>query len=278
MKKELYNVGNGVRVSESLPIKNIFPQESVDYLSLSYNGILALCIDVSYGISQVCRYVIQFTDLNNNRQLRVKLRDWSTIAFYDNMALLVSYDKPLREAVVESVFEKPTIDTFKVIEGTKDANPNTDVSLLHKKRILYYITKENKLFSFNVDTRENVEINVGRKVWSIGTLTGIDCGVKTVFHGFGKATFSLNNDNTVTRVSERHQLNLSTIFPSSSNPKNIKEAVFHHGREIFKGKNKVSTKHIIKFEWSTVIRVYRDVFITYDLYTNEWGLFRFIVT
>lgn len=62
----------------------------------------------------------------------------------------------LREVILENVFDSPTIEVFKEIEGTNDVNTYTDVSVLHETRELYYLTVYDKLFSSNLDTRTGV--------------------------------------------------------------------------------------------------------------------------
>ena len=79
------------------------------------------------------------------------------------------------------LFENPTLETFKAIEGTNLVSTRTDVSLLHKSRVLYYSSMYNKLYAFNVDTRVNAELCSGKNFEPIASLTGIDCGVRAVF-------------------------------------------------------------------------------------------------
>ena len=85
----------------------------------------------------------------------MKVEDNSFVGFYNSTTILLTCGKPLREAMVEDVSNNPDVKTFKEINGTNNVVPWTDVSLLHKRRMLYYSTFDDKLFSFNVDTREN---------------------------------------------------------------------------------------------------------------------------
>ena len=187
--------------------------------------------------------------------------------------------KPLRKATVKEVFENPSIETFRDTDEINDVTPYADVSLLHERRILYYPSYNNKLYSFNVDTRVNTEIDIGMYCSHIASLTGIDCGIKAVFwNSDDKCTYSLNNDNTVTKVSERQNEFLTTIFPSTSNPNNIQDAVFKYGHDIMKDGKKINTDGLIEFSYYSVIRVYKDVFLAYDKVTGSWVLFRMIVS
>ena len=268
MRKKLINVGEGVTMSESLKMdKGLLTGDDI-FASLSHKGILAIYAD--------CK-VIQFTDLNNGRQVKMKVENTTRTSFYDSIILLLTWRIPLREATVEEVFKSPRIETFKEIEGTDGVEPYTDVSLLHERRVLYYLTTNNELFSFNVDTRENTEIDVGRKVWSIASFTGIDCGVKTVFDGDGDCTYILNNDNTITEVDEKEDDCFTALFPSTSSPRNIKDAVFEYGDVLVKNGYYLKTSKLMRFDYChSVIRVYRDVFLAYDIITKSWVLLRIV--
>ena len=194
MRKEL-DVGEAVKMAEPLKVdKGLLTGWGV-HASLSHNGILAICANQN---------TVQFTDLNTSRQVNMKVESDSLVGFYDDMAILLTWNKPLREATVEEVFNNPTIETFKVIEGTNDVILWTDVSLLHVRRVLYYPTRDCKLFSFNVDTRMNAKIDLGMKVSYIASFTGIYCAVGAVFKGplSRSCTCILNSDNTITEVNE----------------------------------------------------------------------------
>ena len=142
--------------------------------------------------------------------------------------------------------------------------------------MLYYPTMDRKLFSFNVDTRENTEINIGMKVGTIASFTGIDCKVKAVFY-YNKCTYTLNNDNSVTEVSEKQDNYLTTLFPSTSSPSNIKDAVLKYDSNLIKGGNKINTNDLIEFQdYYSVVRIYKDIFLTFDTKTNSWVLVRIV--
>ena len=65
---------------------------------------------------------------------------------------------------MHTVFNNPSIGIFKRIRGTSNVFPFTDVSLLHERRIVYYYTTDLKLFTFNVDTKKNTEIDIIKSV------------------------------------------------------------------------------------------------------------------
>lgn len=269
MRQRIINLGQGVKISEPIKVKRTLATRNYIYASLSHNGILAICAN---------KKIIQFTDLNNDLQVEVGIECDTLVAFYDEMALLLTEGSPLREATVISVFENPRIAIFRIIEGTSDAYPFTDVSLLNERRELFYRTRDCKLFSFNVDTRENTEVDVGKWVLSIAFSTGINSGVKAVFwSNSDMCTYALNNDNTLTKVDGRQYHTIIGIFPLASNPNNITDAVFKYGCPLMKNGKKIALKRLIGFDsLYSIVRVFRDVFLAYDKITKSWVVFRLI--
>ena len=267
--QSLIDVGQGVAMSEPLKVeKGLMTGDNI-YASLSHQGILAVCNNGP----------VQFIDLNTNREEYLAFGLYTLVGFYDSMILLLGYGDHPREAVVKRVFENARIETFQMIEGIGVVYPFTDVSLLHERRVLYYRRRDDKLFSFNVDTRMNVEIDVGRGIWSMPSFTGISCDVRVVFKDYDDScTYTLNNDNTITKVNENHDYPLTTLFSSMSDPKNIKNAMFKYGYDIVKSGNKIDTSELIGFgRFYSVIRIYRDIFLAYDTKTESWIIFRLIV-
>ena len=160
---------------------------------------------------------------------------------------------------------------------------HTQISPCCERRILYYNTTDHRLFAFNVDTRTNTENNVGGKFWGIASLTGIDCGVKAVFYCYDGCTYTLNMDDTVTKVGEGQNGSLKALFPSISNPKSVKDGVFmyydYHGDRSYlvKDGKKIDVSPLIKSTDDSTIRVYKDIFLTYDKNTESWVLVRILV-
>ena len=271
MEKKLVDVGEGMRISEPVKVDKGLKTGGGIYASPSHQGILAI-----YAYKD--NYSVQFTNLNTNRQVEIEVETDSIIGFYDDNVLLLTLGKPLREATVEEVFDNPTVEIFKEIKGTGNVYPWTDVSLLHERRVLYYATTNCELFAFNVDTRTNTRINVGRSVRCIAPLTGIDCGVKAVFQAdFGYCIYTLNMDNKVTLVDESLYGDLTVLLPSTSNPRSVNDAVFVHFIHFVKDEKEIDTSHLITFSENSIVRVYRDVFLTYDNKTESWFLVRVVV-
>ena len=269
MNQKIVDVGEGVKMSEPLKVERELLTGGCIYSSLSHNGILAICVNDN---------TLQFTDLNNDRQVGMDIDNYTVVGFYDSNILLLTYQMPLREATVENVFDNPNIKTFKEIEGTKDVDPYTDVSLLNERRILYYRIANGDLFSFNTDTKENTRIAIGNRIWTIASLTGIDCNVKAVFRDDGdRCIYTLNIDNTITKVDGDHYYDITALFPLSSDPKNINDAVFKYTQNLIKDGNYIDTRHLIEFDGNySVIRVYKDIFLAYDKNIKSWVLLRII--
>ena len=270
MEKELVDVGGGIKVSEPVKVERKLRSEGGAFsASLSHRGILAI---YSYDSNNE----VQFTDLNSNRQAELEVENDTSVAFYDNKMILLTDYMPLREAVVEDVFRYCDLSQFGEMGEVNMVDCNADVSLLNATRVLYYPTKDHKLFSFNVDTRENREI--GKKVGTCASLTGVDCGVRVVFMDYyDNITYSLNTDNSVDGL-ERQSSLLTTVLPSGSNPANIRRAALRYCNYLMYRGRKVEFKIPFRFEsFHSVIRIYRDIFLLYDCNTSSWVLTRIII-
>lgn len=259
-------------MTEPLKVERKLAAGNGVFASLSHQGILAICVKISRSI-----YIIQFTNLNDGRQVEIKSRTNFVVAFYDNMILLLAFWDFFREATVESVFDNPTIKTFKVMGESDGVFPWTDVSLLNVRRVLYYVINF-ELFSFNVDTRENTKIVSGMQIDRTASLSGINCGVKAVFSDIGNGcTYTLNMDNSITELDKILSYGITTLFPSTSNPKNIKHAAFKCRWDFTKDGNKINTGNLITFQENySVIRIYRDIFLVFDEKTWSWVILRIV--
>ena len=84
--------------------------------------------------------------------------------------------------------------------------------------------------------------------------------------------------NTITSIGEKQDNWLKIVFPSASNPRNIRDAMFMNDAIFIRGKNEIDTTSLIKFEdCHSIVRVYRDIFLTYDREIKSWVLLRIIV-
>lgn len=273
MWKEFTSLGENMMISDSIRIDRDLPTGSFIYASISHQGIFGICVSRFIG-----GIITQFIDLNSGKEVKVKVEKDSLAGYYDNKILLLTSGKHLREATVEKVFNNPAVTTFEVIRDNSTVLPWTDVSLLHERRVLYYPTTDNRLFAFNVDTRMNTEIDIGRKVFAIASFGGIDCGIKAVFQDNNdKCIYALNTDNSVEKMGEKQNNSLRVIFPSLSNPKNMADAVFKCEYEFVKQGNRIDTSHLIKLNGRSVVRLYKDIFIACDEITKSWILIRISV-
>ena len=104
-------------------------------------------------------------------------------------------------------------------------------------------------------------------------------GGKLCFQDYDdKCTYTLNIDDTVTQVNGGQGNFFTALFPSTSNPESVKDGVFKYNDCFVKDGKEIDTDHLIKFSWCSTIRVYRDVFLTYDTKTKSWVLVRIIVS
>ena len=91
--------------------------------------------------------------------------------------------------------------------------------------------------------------------------------------------YTLNMDNTVTKVNEKQDTWPTTLFPLTSDPKNIKDVVFMYGNSLMKGGNMINTSKLICFGGNySVVRIFKDIFLAYDDKTNSWVLFKMVVS
>ena len=112
----------------------------------------------------------------------------------------------------------------------------------------------------------------------MASFTGVDCGVRGMFMSSNRCTYILNMDNTVTLVGGGQDYALTTLLPSSSNPKSLKDAVFVFYNSLVRAEKKIDTGHLIKFSGDSLVRVYRDIFLAYDYNIESWVLVRIIVS
>lgn len=268
MRKKLIDIGEGVQISEPINVEMGLLVGNMTSASLSHQGVLAICVDG----------VIQLINLKNDRQVKIEVKKRCFAGFYDSMILLLTWKSSLKEALVECVFNNPMVETFNEIKETNNVYPWTDVSLLHERRLLYYHTMDSELFSFNVDTKKNIKIDVGRRVSSIASFTGIDCKMKVLFKSDDNCTYALKMDNTMTMVNEGQEGYLRTFFPSISSSNNINNAVFKYDDNLIKAGNHIDASDQIEFDiYYSVIRIYRNIFLAYNEKINSWTLFHMIV-
>lgn len=268
MRQKLIDVGEGVKMSEPLKVDRYLASEECVDASLSHQGILAI-----YD-----RYdnIIQFTNLNNGKQVVVPIYSTTHIAFYDNMVLFLTERKSLKETTVDDIFYNHDIKTLKIITGTSNIGSWADTSLLNKRRVLYYRNTFDRLFAFNVDTRENIKFDSWTYTHSMISFTGIDCNIKAMYCGPRVKTYVLDMNNTISITSIENEKDFVTMFPSAANPHNITNAVFMNSKRFIKAGNRLNTRDIMKFHGRTVVRVYEDVFLAFDYDTFCWYLFRLV--
>lgn len=268
--QRLVDVGEGVKVSEPLEVER-HPAAPVSgsLTTLSHRGVLA--------IYSPARGSLWFVDLGTGRRVMRRVRGTTLVGFYDDMALALTWDMPLRDSTVEDVFRTGAA-SLRGIGGTSGVKPGADVSLLNERRVLYYCTRGSRLFAFNVDTRVNAEVDIGRRVSRMLSLTGIDCGVRAVFFDSDDdRSYSLYENNSVTIVEERLGPRLKGVFPSASSPKRFRDAVFTDGSSLLRRRKEMKGGNLVRLDWGSITRVYRDVFLAYNGASGAWYLIRVVV-
>ena len=100
--------------------------------------------------------------------------------------------------------------------------------------------------------------------------------MKAIFYSDDNCIYALNADDTVTKIYERHDYGIKAVFPSSSNPKDIKSAVFSCGNDFIKCGNWLNTSELSCFYNDSVVRVYKDIFLACG--SGGWCLFRIVVS
>lgn len=86
----------------------------------------------------------------------------------------------------------------------------------------------------------------------------------------------MNTDYTIKRKDGRQIGFLTTIFPLTSNPRNVADAVFMRGG-LVRFENRLDISHLMDPDWNyPIVRIYKDIFLCYDKSTESWVLFRLI--
>ena len=268
--KELVDIGGRTIISEPMKVDMKLRTGNCN-VSLSHEGILAIYSDLNGNI-------VQFTNLSTNKQVEIEVENNTFSGFYDNKIILLTKEKPLRETNIEKLFNEHKIDIFEKIGCIDNINPDTDVSLIHATRILYYGSMSSKLYSFNVDTKLNQEINIGMEIRSILSLTGILCEAKIVFQGKDNKIYMLNKEDKPIKLNENGWNETATIFVSTNSGfGSIEDTLMKCGTYFVKGNQKLEVENPIKLsEYHSMVRVYKDIFLLFDKKTNNWVLCRII--
>lgn len=285
MRKRMCWLGEGVGISEPVRVDKGLRSEYVwCHVSLSFYGVLAIysTTDNDYDYQYIKGdgiHIVQLTDLNTDRQVEFEVEELSNFGFYDGSVILLTFNKPLREAIVEDIFRNHNLERFKNIGTVDNAFPVVDSAVLNETRVLYYNTLDSKLFSYNVDTKINTQMTIEQSSSWCTSLTGIDCGVRRVFQDEETYTYILTKDDTVIKVDgKKRDKYLKGIFPSSSDSTNLSNAAFRYGKRLMIKGKKIYTETPIKFgDYGSIIRVYRDIFLLFDRIIMSWVLSRIVV-
>lgn len=272
MKLKLSDICEGIKISDPIKPNWKLRRGEVSFASLSPHGILAICSDdEGYGI--------EFTNLNINKQVIIEVEDNTNIGFYDDNVILLTWQRPLRECKINKLFNEPSISAFTHIGTVEYICPEADTSIINSTRVLYYTSALFLPFAFNVDTRINEELYAGRNVYWLASFTGINCGVKFIFQSNDNNTYTYKQDCSVSHIrSKMIDAPLTAILPCATDSLNVEKAVHKHGCYLVTGdKVTLPRKPITLGDGYSIIRVYRDVFLVYDLNIFDWILCRIII-
>ena len=278
MQRKLVDVGEGVKVSEPVEVERGLRSEGKWFFaSLSHRGVLAICSCLEDNDGNET-YTLQLTGLGTDRRVEMEVENCTSVAFYDDKMILLTEGRPLREGNVEDVFGECNLTQLRRV-GEECVYPSADVSLLNETRVLYYRTTDKRPFFLDVDTREGREIVLGKKVWSCASLTGVNCGVRVVFQDYlSGITYTLHKDNSVGVLGGKQMGGLTVLFPSSTDPTDLGKAVPKYRDYLVCGGKGVEVRRPLWFEADrSIVRIYRDIFLLYNVNTRSWVLARIII-
>lgn len=292
MKQDLIDVGENVKMTK--PIKfdiKSWEDDIVVSAAISHNGILAsevipqyprpenVCF--SFGINP-CKpkNALRVIDLCGNRNVKVEECSDVSIGFYDNNIVLITEGKIL-QCIVDELFSTPTKTKFEEIKSGTVGNYKTDMSLLHWTRNIYYFGVCKgfswSVSAYNVDSQSNTDIDVGAGANSIMSITGINLGTPLIYSQ-GGCIYKWEKENILECKLPTVINNISVIFPSHNNPYDLSLSVFSNSAVYVRNGKKIYTDKVAKYnEITCPIRVYKDVFLTYNPIDKYWSLMRIVV-
>lgn len=285
MGQRLVSVGEGIRISEPVGVpRGLRCEGKYFYASISHNGVVAI-YSATGDILFHYEYkegdgmnMVQFTDMNADRQVELEVESVSLVGFYDDRLILLTKDRPLREAGVEGVFEEPSLSEFERIGDVESVSPFADVSLLNSTRALLYTSTGGDLFSYDVDARSNKGVPLKGDALPYTSLTGIGCGVGTMFEATEREIYILRTDGTAFGPLAKSYMFPNCALPSNSEPSDLGRMVLMYGSHLSIGEREVIVREPIMFDGNqSVVRVYRDVFLVFDKGVRRWVLSRIIV-
>lgn len=90
--------------------------------------------------------------------------------------------------------------------------------------------------------------------------------------------YTLNMDNSVTRINKMQDGIPIGLLPSASNQKNITDSVLKYRYNLVKSGNVFNINDLMSFgDCFSIVRVYKDIFLTYYQCIKSWVLFRIFV-
>lgn len=281
MRTKLVRIMPNVLISTPYIIDR--PLRRGDYImaTVSHKGVLAI-------FSEMDGYGVEFYDFTNDHVSDIKVETYTKVGFYDDKLIMITSWHPLRECEVETVFSNDD----KTINYTKLGDIDTvyceaDVTTLNSTRVLCYLSTENISYEYNVDTGTNKEIEIEEGVGSFLSFTGIDIGVKAIFKEWegNWGLFYLDKNDVTHPITLKEKINtrfLTDLIPSESSPLDLDKALkvddcFEFSTTRLHS-DEGKTKKNVEFQGhNAIVRIFKDIFLLYDISLFKWVLVRIIV-
>ena len=275
--KPLVEIGAGIKVSEPVEVDRSLRTGSFVSASLSHEGVLA-----TYVYDDT--HLVQLTDFVENRQVDIEVEGRTTVGFYDDVVLFITDAMTPRESRIKKVFEEHSVEVFEYIVDLEGIDCYIDVSRLPSTKKLLYSDVCCELCEYDFVTRRNRRVGIEKRVCCMGSLTGIDVGVKCVFdEEYGELfTYSLGDDGEVKHVLDVYnESSLVAFIPSLSHPLDLEK----WGLKIYSEGPCYINKDIVfnmtgvekGYNFSSIVRVYKDIFLLHDDGHLRWVLVKILV-
>lgn len=245
--------------------------------SISHDGILA---------------ITNFTDLNlelidvfnHDNRVDIKTEDATLLGFYDNKALVLTSKFPLRTISVNDLFTYGSLEKCERVENSVSVEAYSDVTFLNVRRIIYCISSDRKLFTYNVDTKKiNYEFPK-KDISYCASLLGINSCFSTVFkENMGFEILASNSG----KEQQIHTMNIPmlNILLSASNPSDIESALILYMNGRYTHKGTISSLKELGVSYNgvyAIVRIYEDIFLIYNhdedsVDSQYWVIMRIVV-
>lgn len=294
MEQELVVISEEIKIFKLVKVDRVWRSGSYIHARVSLNGTLCLYMRSDNDNGSSCsnhqmnsgrndnnndnKHTLQFINTSTNKGVIINVEESSSVAFYNEKAILLTFRKYPRESNVEDLFQARNLSTFKNVGDVK-VDPHTDTSVTHSTRWLYYNSVDGVLYKYNVDTKENVQLDIGHQVWSSASLLGVDVGVRCIFRDRkDRCTYALDEDSSVAKLCKKEGNRVKSFFAHSSDPYSLESGMTVYERCLRKNDVKHPLGKQLNFGCDdSIVRLYKDVFMFYDYRQSQWVVSRVVV-